>query len=59
MKKHFYDNCDHGICLNCDRCTRPECCEQFEECDGHNWDFLTRLRDEMTIKEEETDETSN
>lgn len=40
IKNHHYDNCDGGICLNCDRCLRPDCCEQTEECLGHNWDFL-------------------
>lgn len=43
MKKHFYDKCDGGICLKCDCCTHPSCCPQNEECNGHNWDFLSRL----------------
>ena len=25
---HAYDHCDGGICMLCDRCRDPECCEQ-------------------------------
>lgn len=46
IKNHFYDRCDGGICLNCDKCTYPDCCSQTEECEGHNWDFLNRTPEE-------------
>lgn len=46
IKQHYYDNCDGGVCMNCDRCTYPHCCIQTEECDGHNWDFLNRTPQE-------------
>lgn len=42
MRNHFYDGTDGGICMNCDRCRRPECCIQTEECDGINWSFLMK-----------------
>lgn len=38
--KHFYDRCDGGICLKCDKCQREGCCSQTEVCDGQNWSFM-------------------
>jgi len=44
--RHFYDGCDGGICLSCDRCLRETCCLQTEECDGQNWNFINRTPEE-------------
>jgi hypothetical protein len=54
MTKHYYDNCDDGICLRCDYCRDPKCCPQSEECDGHNWDFLKWTNEDWIKKFRET-----
>ncbi len=40
MSEHVYDSADGGICMKCDRCRYSSCCEQLEECDDMNWEFL-------------------
>lgn len=43
-RKHVYDHID--ICVKCDRCRDEECCPGASaDCDGTNWDFLDRYRE--------------
>lgn len=48
MKAHMYDQI--GICIYCDRCNDPLCCEMELECDNRHWtrtiSFVNGLQEE-------------